>query len=108
MLTQLLFFKTAMEHLFEEILQDFSDSDMVGLSIENENNMSKKPIGISYRRKDQLSVNLITSVLENVIQSNAVFAALDNLEIEINVVRLPSGNGKKNLYFLILCLSFHI
>ena len=25
------FFKTAMEHLFEEILQNFSDSDMVGL-----------------------------------------------------------------------------
>jgi len=39
--------------LFEHVLQNVSDSVMVGMSIHNQVNQSDKPIGISFRRKDQ-------------------------------------------------------
>jgi len=41
--------------LFQHALQGVSDSDMVGITIQNEVNQNDKPIGISFRRKDQLS-----------------------------------------------------
>jgi len=59
------------------MLQNVSDSDMVGMTIHNEVNQSDKPIGISLRRKDQLSVDVIWSVFDKVSQSNSIFNALD-------------------------------
>jgi hypothetical protein len=44
---------------------------MVGITIRNEVNQNNKPIGISFRRKDQLSGDVVCSVLEKVTQSNA-------------------------------------
>ena len=44
---------------------------MVGITIHKEVNESDKPIGFSFRRKDQLSPDLIWSVFEKVSQSNA-------------------------------------
>ena len=54
--------------LFEHALQNESDSDMVGITIQNEVNQNNKPIGISFRRKDQLSGDVIWSVFEKVSQ----------------------------------------
>jgi len=48
-------FVTSVNDLFEHVLQNVSDSDMVGMTIHNQVNQSDKLIGISYRRKDQLS-----------------------------------------------------
>jgi len=48
----------------------------VVLAIPNQVNQNDKPIGISFRRKDQLSGDVIWSVLERVSQSNSRFNAL--------------------------------
>jgi len=55
------------EHAFENV----SDSDMVGITIQNRLNQNDKPIGISFRRKDQLSGDVLWSVFERVSHSNS-------------------------------------
>jgi hypothetical protein len=40
-------FLTSVKELFEHVLQDVQDSDMVGIAIRNEINQSETPIGIS-------------------------------------------------------------
>ena len=47
------------------------------ITIQNQVNQTDKPIRISFRRKDQLSGDVIWRVLERVSQSNSVFNALD-------------------------------
>jgi len=41
-----------------------SDSDMVGITIQNQVNQNGKPIGIGFRREDVLSGDVIWSVFE--------------------------------------------
>ena len=48
-----------MNELYEYALQDVGDSDMVGITIQNQVNQNDKAIGISFRRKDQLSADVI-------------------------------------------------
>jgi len=38
-------------NLFDHVLGDLGDSDMVGIAIHNDVNQSDKPIGFSFRRK---------------------------------------------------------
>jgi hypothetical protein len=64
-------FLARVNELFEHVLQDVQDSDMVGIAIRNEINQSDKPTGISFRRSDQISGNLIWSIFEKVPQSNS-------------------------------------
>ena len=52
-------FLASVNDLFEHALQGVSDSDMVGITIQNEVNQNEKAIGISFRRKDQLSGDVI-------------------------------------------------
>jgi len=66
---------------------------MVGLTIRNEVNVQDKAIGISFRRKDQLSEDVIWSVFEKVAQSNARFNALDKLIVVVHSVKMPVGHG---------------
>jgi hypothetical protein len=61
-------FLASVNELFEYVLRDASDSDMVGITIRNEVNQNNKPIGISFRRKDQLSGDVMWSVFEKVSQ----------------------------------------
>jgi hypothetical protein len=56
--------------------------------------MQDKAIGLSFRRKDQLTENVIWSVFEKVAQSNARFNALDQLIVEVHSVRMPVGFGR--------------
>jgi len=53
------YFPTSVNEIFEYAFQDVSDSDMVGVTIQNQVNQNDKPIRISYRRKDQLSEEVI-------------------------------------------------
>jgi len=62
-------FLASVNEIFEYILQDVSDEDMVVITIHNQVNQNDKPIGISFRRKDQLSGEVIWSVFEKVSQS---------------------------------------
>ena len=51
-------------------------------------------LGISFRRRDQMKPYLILAVLSKVIQSNARFGLTDRLEVHLDHVRIPVGNGK--------------
>ena len=51
-------------------------------------------VGLSFRRRDQLKPDLISDVLSKVIQSNARFGLTDRLEVHLDHVRIPVGNGK--------------
>jgi len=57
-------FLSRVNELFEYALQDVSDSDMVGINIQNQVNQNDKPIGINFRRKHQLSGEVICSVFK--------------------------------------------
>jgi len=63
-------FLVSVNDLIVHLLRDVGDSHMVGITIKNQKNQNDKPIGISFRRKDQLSADVIWSVLENVSQSH--------------------------------------
>ena len=54
-------FQTSMNDLFDYALRNVDDSDMVGVTIHNEVNLLDKAIGISFRRNDQLSEEVIGS-----------------------------------------------
>ena len=45
-------FLTSVNNLFENALQGDSESDMVGITIQNEVNKNDKAIGISFRHKE--------------------------------------------------------
>ena len=82
-----------MNELFEYALQDVDDSDMVGITIQNQVNQNDRAIGISFRSKDQLSGKVIWSVFEKVSQSNSRFNALDTLVVTVHFVKMPGGFG---------------
>jgi hypothetical protein len=79
--------------MIEYAVRNTRDSDMVGLSIRNTVNMQDKGIGISFRRRDQLSENVIWSVFQKVAQFNARFNVLDTMIVDVNSVRMPVGFG---------------
>ena len=86
-------FQGSVTELFEYALRKCQDSDMVGLTIRNESNIQDKPIGFGFRRKDQISENVIWNVFEKVVQSNAIFNALDRLVVVLHWVAMPVGFG---------------
>ena len=55
-----------MNDLFDHALQNMSCSDIVGITIINGMNQNDKPFGIIFRRKDQLSGDVVWSVFEKV------------------------------------------
>lgn len=66
---------------------------MVGISIHKEINQNGRPIGITFRRRDQLSGDMIWSMFVKVDQSNARFNALDMLTVVVHSVRMPIRFG---------------
>ena len=70
---------------------------MVWIAIHNESNRNVKPIGISFRRRDQVSVDAVWSVFEKFTQSNARFNALDTITVELHSVRMAVGFGYKGI-----------
>jgi len=87
-------FMASVTDLFEYALRNCDDSDMVGITITNEVNVSDKAFGISFRRKDQITSEVIWSILGKVAQSNARFNALDKLIMTVHSVKMPVGNGR--------------
>jgi hypothetical protein len=69
--------------------------DLVGLRIRNTENVQDKVVGISLRRRDQLKPDVVWDVLGKVIQSNARFGLSDHLEVHLDHVRIPVGNGRE-------------
>jgi hypothetical protein len=52
-------------------------------------------VGIRLSRRDQLKVDVVWSVLGKVIQRNDRFALTDRLEVHLDHVRMPVGNGRE-------------
>ena len=52
-------FLASVNDLFEHALRSAGDGHIVGIAIHNETNQNDTPIGISFRRRDQLSVEAI-------------------------------------------------
>jgi hypothetical protein len=67
---------------------------MIGVSIHNADNLQDRPLGLSFRRRDQNSREVLWSVFEKVTQSNADFEALDTLTFHVYSVRMPVGFGR--------------
>ncbi|KAK5648726.1 hypothetical protein RI129_003618 [Pyrocoelia pectoralis] len=88
--------QSAFEELHAYIVKDATPSDRIGVTLRNPN-FPDKPVGISFRRVDQLSVEVIMSVLDKVMQSNATFFSSDLLVLNVDRVTVPVGYGRKNL-----------
>jgi hypothetical protein len=88
-------FMDTINEILEYALYDHDDSDMVGLTITNDQNVGDKAVRIRFRRKDQLSAEAFWAMFENVIQSNARLNALNRLTLQIHAVQMPSGSGGK-------------
>jgi len=87
-------FLDSVTELFEHALRDLEDSDMVRITISNEVEVKHRAIGISFRRKDQITGDVIWSVFEKVAQSNVRFNALDKLVMTVHSVKMPISHGK--------------
>jgi len=80
-------------NIYEHALQNCDDSDMVGVSIPNEVNMRDKAIGITFRRKDQLSTDVILNVWQKLHNLTSSFNSLEKLVLEVHSVKMPVGFG---------------
>ena len=75
---------------FEHALQNVSDIDKVGITIQNRVNQNDEPVGRRFRRKDHVSGNVIWSVYDS-LQLNSTFNALDSLVVTVHSVSVPVG-----------------
>jgi len=91
------YFLASVNEHFEYALQDVSDDEMVGITIQNQVNQNDKPTGISFRRKTQLSGEVIWSVLEKVAHSSATFNTLDSIFVTVHSVKTPVGYSKRTI-----------
>jgi len=57
-------FLANMNDLFRHAIQNLSESDMVGITIQNRKNQNDKHIAISFRRKVQLAADVILSLVQ--------------------------------------------
>ena len=87
------YFMASVTDLCDHALRNCDDWDMVDTSIRNEVNLRGNAIGISFRRKDELSSDVILNVPQKVTQSNSRFNALDKLFLEVNSVKMKVGFG---------------
>jgi hypothetical protein len=84
-----------MNTMFDYALRNVDGGDMVWLVIYHEGTgQEDKPIGFSFRRRDQLSTEAIWRLFEKVAQSNSSFKALNPLSINLHYVKIPAGYGK--------------
>jgi len=67
---------------------------MVEITIQNQVNQNDKPIEISFRRKDQLSAEVIWRVFEKVSQSNFRLNALHTLVVTVNSYGMAVSFGR--------------
>jgi hypothetical protein len=77
------------------LVEEVPDRDSVGLRIRNNETVQDIVVGISWRRRDQFKPDVAREVLGKAIQNNARFGLTDRLELHLDHVRMPNGNGKK-------------
>ena len=84
-------FVDSVNDLFDYVLENVGDTDIVGIIIQNEANQSDKSMGFSFRRKDQLSSDVMCSVFDKISQSNSRFNVLDTLIVTVHSVIMQAG-----------------
>jgi len=89
------YLKECITAITDYLVDEVPDRDLVGLRIRNTENVQDKVVGISLRRRDQLKPDVVWAVLGKVIQSNARFGLSDRLEVHLDHVRMPVGNGRE-------------
>lgn len=67
----------------------------MALRIRNTENVQDKVVGISLQSSDHLKPDVVWSVLGKVIQSYTRFALTDRLEVYLDRVMMPVGNGRE-------------
>jgi hypothetical protein len=87
-------FLATVTEMFDYALRVCYDSDMVGITISNEDNVQDRGIGISFRRKNEITGDVIWSVFENVAQSNARFNVLYKIVMTVHPVKKPTSHGR--------------
>ena len=87
-------FANSVDERFEYALHDLKPGDIVGISIHNADNPQDKPIGLSFRRRDQISRDVLWSVFEKVTQLNARYQAPHTLNFYVHSVKMPVDFGK--------------
>ena len=90
-------FVHSVNNLFDHVMEDVGDSEMVEITLHNKVNQSDKPIGFNFRRKDQLSSDVIQSVSDKLSQFNTGFNASDTLILRVNSVTMHEGFGKDGI-----------
>ncbi|KAK4885045.1 hypothetical protein RN001_001316 [Aquatica leii] len=88
----------AFNEILNHLLVDASPSDRVGVVLRNDN-FPERPIGISFRRRDQLNSKVIIATLEKILQSNINFFSTDALRLHLDRVSLPTGYVNNNYVF---------
>jgi hypothetical protein len=76
------------------LFQNIPDRDLVGLTIHNTESAVDKPIGISFRSRDQQQSDLMWEVWSKLAQSYAWFAITDALEVRLDHITMRSGNDR--------------
>ena len=88
------YLKECITALTDYLVNEVADRDLVGLRSRNTENVQDKVVGISLRRRDQLKPDEVWALLGKGIQSNDRFGLSDRLEVHLDHVRMPVGNGK--------------
>jgi len=67
---------------------------MVVISFYRADNQQERPIGLSFRRRNQISREALCIMFAKVRQSNDRYQALDTLTFHVHSFKMPVGFGK--------------
>jgi hypothetical protein len=96
--------KSAFNELLAHICRGFDGDDFVGLELEN-CAFPSRPVGVSFRKLSQLTVDVVLGTLAKVLQSNAAFCTNDRLSVRLDAIRPPTGHGFSAVYGR--CVTFN-
>ena len=91
------YLKECITPLNNYLVDDVCDRNLVGLRIRNTGNVHDKVVRISFRPRSQLKPHVVWGMLGNDVQSNALFGITDRLEVHLDHVRMPPGNGREKI-----------
>ena len=91
---QTTYFNECVTALTNYLVDDMRDRDLVGLKIQNTENVQDKVVGISFRLRGKLKPDVVWGVVRKVVQSNARFGLTDRLEVHLHHVRMPAVNSR--------------
>ena len=85
--------KEGLQELLNYLLRDANPNDQIGLTIRNID-QPDKPFWMSFRPANNISMEVIWTSLERVLQSNASFLSDDSFYVFFHHVKMPHGEGR--------------